>query len=188
VSFVVLSVQFCYTLLASECHGLRTEETRFGVGYQRTEISRADPTAHMQSDSVHSPCSWLNHMVGITAHDSLLQEYESWWQQVGYAISDGVDRSGTPWLRMFDTTGMRVDEILYSPEYWRMLRKGYGLGVVWRAFKEESLLPSLLLIYITSFYDCGLSCPYTVSLSTALPISKYGRDQRPLSSQFVAPG
>ncbi len=113
-------------------------------------------------------------MVGITAYDSLLQEYESWWQDGGYAISDAVDRSRTPWLRMFDTAGVRVDEILYSPEYWRMLKKGYGLGVVWRAFKDESLLPSLFLIYITSFYDCGLSCPYTVSLSTALPISKYG--------------
>ena len=33
---------------------------------------------------------------------------------------------------------------------------------------------SFLLLYITSFYDCGLSCPYTVSLSTALPLSKYG--------------
>ncbi len=28
--------------------------------------------------------------------------------------------------------GARVDEILYSPEYRRMLGKGYGLGVVWR--------------------------------------------------------
>lgn len=128
----------------------------------------------MHSDFVRFPCSWLNHIIGTTAHDRVLKEYETWWQQAGCAISDAVDRSRTPWLRMFDTAGKRVDEILYCSEYWSMLKKGYALGVVWRAFKDESLVPSFLLIYITSFYDCGLSCPYTVSLSTALPISKYG--------------
>jgi alkylation response protein AidB-like acyl-CoA dehydrogenase len=75
---------------------------------------------------------------------------------------------------MFDTAGKRVDEILYPPEYWRMLKRGYRSGVLWRAFRDQSLLPSFLLIYLTSFYDPGLSCPYTVSLSTALPLSKYG--------------
>ncbi len=44
------------------------------------------------------------------------------------------------------------------------------------ALKDESLLPSLLLIYIALFYDCGLSCPYTVSLSTA-PVEVIERKQ-----------
>jgi len=128
----------------------------------------------MPVDFVHSPCKLLHDMVGSTAYDAVLQEYEAWWEREGRGMSDAVDRAGTPWIRMFDAAGKRVDEILYSPEYWRMLKRGYGSGVLWRAFRDRSLLPSFLLIYLTSFYDSGLSCPYTVSLSTALPLSKYG--------------
>lgn len=75
---------------------------------------------------------------------------------------------------MFDRSGVRVDEILYSPEYWRMLRHGYQIGLLWRVFEEKSVVPAGLGIYVTSFYDPGLACPYTVSLGTAVPLSKYG--------------
>lgn len=121
-----------------------------------------------------SPSAFLRNLIGPTEYDSVLQDYEQWWKREGQAISDGVDRARTPWIKMFDNTGKRVDQILYPTEYWRMLQKGYRTGVLWRAFKDRSLLPSFLLIYVTSFYDSGLSCPYTVSLSTALPLSKYG--------------
>lgn len=128
----------------------------------------------MHLDFVRSPCALLQNMVGSTPYDGVLKEYEAWWEQEGGAISDAVDRAHTPWVRMFDVAGKRIDEILYPPEYWRMLKRGYRSGVLWRAFRDQSLLPSFLLIYLTSFYDPGLSCPYTVSLSTALPLSKYG--------------
>jgi acyl-CoA dehydrogenase len=128
----------------------------------------------MPFDILHSPSALLRHLIGPPAYDSTLQEYESWWKQEGQAISDAVDRGRTPWVRMFDVGGKRVDEILYPPDYWRMLHQGYKAGVLWRAFQDHSLLPSFLLIYLTSFFDSGLSCPYTVSLSTALPLSKYG--------------
>lgn len=128
----------------------------------------------MNLDIIRSPCSFLNGMIGSTAHDEALREWESYWGKEGRAISEAVDRAGTPRVRMFDAAGKRVDEILYAPEYWHLLKKGYRSGVLWRAFEDNSLLPSFLLIYLTSFYDCGLTCPYTVSLSTAVPLSKYG--------------
>jgi acyl-CoA dehydrogenase len=129
----------------------------------------------MQFDILRSPHAFLREMLGPTSYDSDLKDYEAWWEQEGRAISDAVDRGGTPWVRMFDAAGRRVDEILYPPEYWRMLKKGYRSGVVWRAFKDNSLLPSLFLLYLSAFFDCGINCPYTVSLSTALPLSKYGQ-------------
>jgi len=128
----------------------------------------------MPFDFVRSPYALLQDMVGPTPYDGVLKEYEAWWEQEGRAISDAVDRAQTPWVRMFDTAGKRVDEILYPPDYRRMLKQGYRSGVLWRAFRDQTLLPSFLLLYLTSFYDCGLSCPYTVSLSTVLPLSKYG--------------
>jgi hypothetical protein len=80
---------------------------------------------------------------------------------------------GTPSLRMFDRVGRRIDEIPYPPAYWQILRRGYEAGAVWRAFEAHSLIPSYLLGYVTSFYDPGLYCPYTVSLATAVPLHKY---------------
>ncbi|MFZ0592705.1 MAG: acyl-CoA dehydrogenase family protein [Bryobacteraceae bacterium] len=103
-----------------------------------------------------------------------LQEYEGWWEKEGQQISDAVDRAGTPWLRMFDRSGNRVDELLYSPEYWRMLKRGYTTGLLWRVLEENTFLPAGLGIYTTSFYDPGLACPYTVSLGTLIPLLKYG--------------
>jgi len=75
---------------------------------------------------------------------------------------------------MFDLLGRRVDEILYPPEYWTMLRHGYQSGLLWRVSEEKSMIPAGLGIYLTSFYDPGLACPYTVSLSTLVPLMKYG--------------
>jgi len=123
-------------------------------------------------DALGSPVQFLR-QVRIGADQDWLGEYEAWFEREGQGISDAVDRTGTPWLRMFDRWGARVDEILYPPEYWRMLKRGYRAGVLWRPFEQNSLLPAYLLLYVTGFYDAGLACPYTVSLSTVCPLSKY---------------
>ena len=127
----------------------------------------------MNFDVLRSPVQFLE-QTAVCANEAWLREYEAWFQREGQEISDAVDRAGTPWLRMFDRLGTRVDEVLYPPEYWRMLKHGYRAGVVWRAFERDSLVPSYLLLYATGFYDPGLACPYTVSLSTASPLLKYG--------------
>ena len=128
----------------------------------------------MRLDSIRSPSHFLRERAGPISCESVLKDYEGWWEREGRAISATVDRAGTPWVRMFDAAGRRVDEILYPADYRRMLLEGYRAGVIWRAFKENSLLPSLSLLYVTSFYDCGVTCPYGVSLSTAVPLSKCG--------------
>lgn len=128
-------------------------------------------------DVLRSPAQFLQ-QTGIRADHDWLRDYEKWFESEGQGISDAVDRAGTPWLRMFDQWGARVDEILYPPEYWRMLKRGYRAGVLWRVFgqtaERSSLIPAYLLLYATGFYDAGLACPYTVSLSTICPLSKYG--------------
>lgn len=136
----------------------------------------------MSFDALRSPAQFLQ-QDGISAHQDWLREYEAWFEREGQGISDAVDRAGTPWLRMFDRLGARVDEILYPPEYWRMLKHGYRAGVLWRLFEQNSLLPSYLLLYATAFYDPGLACPYTVSLSTVSPLSKYGGTE--LKARFL---
>jgi alkylation response protein AidB-like acyl-CoA dehydrogenase len=55
-----------------------------------------------------------------------------------------------------------------------MLKTGYKFGALWRSIEENALFPAGLSIYVTSFYDPGLACPYTVSLGTLLPLMKYG--------------
>jgi acyl-CoA dehydrogenase len=134
---------------------------------------------------VRSPSAFLRHHLAPLAPGAELEHYERWFISHGQAISDAVDRARTPWLRMFDISGRRVDEVCYPPEYWAMLRQGYRAGVVWRAFEQQSLLPSFQLIYLTSFFDPGLSCPYTVSLSTALPLDKYADAK--LKQRFLTP-
>jgi acyl-CoA dehydrogenase len=136
----------------------------------------------MKFDALRSPVQFLQ-QVGISADHAWLREYEAWFEAEGQAISDAVDRAGTPWLRMFDRWGERVDEILYPPEYWRMLQQGYRAGVLWRVVEQSSLLPAYLLLYITAFYDPGLACPYTVSLSTLSALSKYG--ETALKARFL---
>ncbi len=104
-------------------------------------------------------------------------KYEEEWEGRWKYVSEAVDRMGTVQLRMFDRWGNRIDELLYPSEYWDMLYAGYRAGVVGRAFKEGSLKPFYVLGYITSFYDPGVYCPYTVSISTALPLHKYGSEE-----------
>lgn len=121
-----------------------------------------------------SPLNFLQSRLQDIPHRDVLNAEEGWWKNEGVAISDAIDRAGTPWLRMFDRLGKRVDEILYPREYQVILRRGYRSGVVWRTLEEKSLIPSYLLIYNISFHDPGICCPYTVSLGTAVPLAKYG--------------
>ncbi|MGA2811857.1 MAG: acyl-CoA dehydrogenase family protein [Candidatus Acidiferrum sp.] len=107
-------------------------------------------------------------------HREMLETEEDWWKGEGVAISQAIDRAGTPWMRMFDRFGKRVDEILYPREYQTILKRGYRSGVVWRALEEKSLIPTYLLIYNISFHDPGICCPYTVSLGSTVPLAKYG--------------
>jgi acyl-CoA dehydrogenase len=129
----------------------------------------------MNFDALRSPVQFLQ-QTGIRADQDWLRDFETWFEREGQGVSDAIDQAGTPWLRMFDLFGARVDEILYPPEYWRMLRQGYRAGVVWRVFEQNSVIPAYLLLYVTGFYDPGLACPYTVSLSTASPLAKYGEE------------
>lgn len=128
-------------------------------------------TTH-QLENLQSPLLFLQSLCSVAPPD-WLREYACWWEKEGQDISDAVDRSGTPWLRMFDRSGTRVDEILYSPDYWRMLKRGYHAGPLWRVYEENTFSPAGLMIYLTSFHDPGLACPYTVSLGTLLPLLKY---------------
>ena len=125
-------------------------------------------------DTLRSPLSFLRSRLRHIPHCNVLGAEEGWWNNEGVAISDAIDRAGTPWLRMFDRLGKRGDEILYPREYQTILRRGYRSGVVWRALEENSLIPAYLLLYTISFHDPGICCPYTVSLGTAVPLAKYG--------------
>jgi acyl-CoA dehydrogenase len=128
----------------------------------------------VQFDTLQSPLRFLQSTLSGIRLPDWLQQYQCWWEKDGQGISDATDRAGTPWLRMFDLSGTRVDEILYPPEYWKMLRHGYQSGLIWRVSEEDSVFPAGLGIYVTSFYDPGLACPYTVSLGTIIPVMKYG--------------
>jgi alkylation response protein AidB-like acyl-CoA dehydrogenase len=128
----------------------------------------------MKDDVIRSPLAILKQYAEEIGDDHSLAEYEAWWRSEGVQISEATDSAGTPWLRMFDRKGERSDEILFAPDYWRMLKRGYAEGVLWRAFEQDSLLPAYRLLYLVSFFDPGLACPYTVSLSTAVPLAKYG--------------
>ena len=130
----------------------------------------------MSWERLSSPVAFLKQMLGALPCENVLREYEAFWETEGKPISETIDRAGTPWLRMFDRFGRRIDEILFPPEYWKLLRRGYKDGIVWRVFDEKSLISSYLLGYVTSFYDPGLYCPYTVSLATAVPLEKYGSE------------
>ena len=130
-----------------------------------------------------SPLTFLDHLID-PENKRVLQDYESWWLAEGVAISEAVDRAGTPGLRMFDQFGKRTDEILFPPDYWKMLKRGYETGAIWRAFEGDSLRTHYLIDYVTCFFDAGLGCPYIVSLSTTVPIRKYGTPE--LQEKFLA--
>ena len=128
----------------------------------------------MKLETIRSPLNFIESFIADEERVAVLREYESWWYAEGVAISDAVDRAGTPHLRMFDQFGRRTDEILFPPDYWRMLRKGYETGAIWRALEGNSLRMHYLIDYVTCFFDAGLACPYIVSLSTTVPLKKYG--------------
>jgi alkylation response protein AidB-like acyl-CoA dehydrogenase len=134
-------------------------------------------------DELCSPVSFLQSRLSEIQHLDVLEAEQAWWKAEGVAISDAIDRAGTPWVRMFDRSGKRVDEILYPREYQTMLRKGYRSGVVWRALEEKSLIPTYELMHTISFFDPGVCCPYTVSLGTAVPLAKYGSAE--LQARFL---
>ncbi|MDD5542156.1 MAG: acyl-CoA dehydrogenase family protein [Acidobacteriia bacterium] len=139
----------------------------------------------MSYASVNTAVGFLKHLQVSIQQEPRLRDYEAWWTSQGDAISESIDRAGTPWLRMFDQWGQRIDEILYPPEYWTMLKRGYRAGAVWSCFEDKSPLSSYLIGYVTAFHDPGLYCPYTVSLSTAIPLSKYGTPE--LRARFLEP-
>jgi acyl-CoA dehydrogenase len=132
---------------------------------------------------LRSPSDFLHSNLRDIPHRDVLVAEELWWKTEGLPISDAIDHAGTPWLRMFDRLGKRVDEILYPPEYQTILKRGYRAGVVWRALEEKSLIPTYLLMHTISFHDPGICCPYTVSLGTAVPLAKYGSAE--LQSRFL---
>jgi alkylation response protein AidB-like acyl-CoA dehydrogenase len=128
----------------------------------------------MRLDILRSPTQFLEHFLGNVPDLAAGRADEAWWESEGKNISASIDRDGTPWMRMFNQFGERVDEVLFPPEYWKMLRRGYQSGVVWRAFEQNSFFSTCALMYGTAFYDPGVGCPHTVSLATALPLVKYG--------------
>jgi acyl-CoA dehydrogenase len=134
-------------------------------------------------DALRTPLHFLDTRLPSIPHREVLEADAAWWRAEGLPISDTIDRAGTPWLRMFDRLGKRVDEILYPSEYQTILRRGYRSGVIWRALEEKSLIPTYLMIYNISFHDPGVCCPYTVSLGTAVPLAKYGTPE--LQSRFL---
>jgi len=128
-----------------------------------------------QLDNIHLPLQYLKDNHFLKPHENVdhLEDYQAWWRSEGIDISRTVDQHGTPWLKMFDKQGKRVDQIMYPSEYWKMLAKGYDDGIIWRSFDEQSLYSFFRMGYICAFYDGGILCPYTVSMSTAAPIHKY---------------
>lgn len=134
-------------------------------------------------ESLNSPLSFLGSLIADADQLAALKDYESWWLAEGMSISEAVDRAGTPWLRMFDQFGKRTDEILFPPDYWKMLKKGYQTGAIWRSFADNSPRMHYLIDYVTCFFDAGLGCPYIVSMSTAVPLKKYGAPE--LQAQFL---
>jgi|GEM_PF-6665568 len=136
-------------------------------------------------EALPSPTRFLQAMGVPLPIRAELEELEAWWEAEGKDISTMIDRMGTPWLRAYDRFGHRIDEILYPPDYRRMLLQGYRAGAVWRAFEGEGLAATFLIGYVTAFYDAGLYCPYTVSLATALALRKYGDPA--LQARFLPP-
>ena len=135
------------------------------------------------SDPFSTPLAFLGDRLGDIPDAAALTAYEHWWTTQGQLVSETVDRAGTPWLRMFDRAGTRIDEICFPPDYWTMLRKGYRQGIISRVFEQNSVLPFYRIGYITAFHDPGLYCPYTVSLATAVPLEKYGSET--LKARFL---
>ncbi len=128
----------------------------------------------MSKDLLASPTALLREALDPVGDETRLAEYEQWWERTGSPISASIDRAGTPWLRMFERSGERIDLIQFEPDYGVLLRRGYREGIVWRVFADNDLLPFFRLGHVAAYYDPGLYCPYTVSMATAFCLSKYG--------------
>lgn len=136
----------------------------------------------MRAELILSPTNFLEH--AFKSEYPYLAKYETFWEEDGRAISTAVDSAGTPWLKQFDRFGNRIDQISFPPDYWRMLYEGYKVGAIWRGF-DHALRESFMVGYVTSFYDPGLYCPYTVSLSTAAVVAKYAAPD--VRARFLTP-
>ncbi len=127
----------------------------------------------MEREQAGSPTALLAHWRGPDMPEPW-RAYERWWHETGRPMSATVDRAGTPPLAMYDRFGERIDAIAYPAGYRELLLRGYREGVVADAIDQGSLLRGFALGYITSYFDPGLYCPYTVSLGTAVALYKYG--------------
>jgi alkylation response protein AidB-like acyl-CoA dehydrogenase len=121
-----------------------------------------------------TPLAYLKHQLGALPCEDALTAYQQWWETTGRALSETIDRWGTPTLRQHDRFGQRVDEIVLPAGYPELVQEGYKHGVVWRVIEQQDWASSFALGYLTAYYDAGLYCPHTVSLSTAVPLAKYG--------------
>ncbi len=105
-----------------------------------------------------------------------LAALEAEWRERGLAVSATVDRAGGARLHPHDRQGRCVDRVEWPAGYRELLQRGYAAGVVADAHATGSLLPGYRIGYLTSFFDPGLYCPYTVSLGTSIALAKYGDD------------
>jgi len=53
-------------------------------------------------NALRTPLIFLQSRLQDLPHRDVLDSEEAWWKNEGVAISDAIDRAGTPWLRMFD--------------------------------------------------------------------------------------
>lgn len=123
------------------------------------------------------PSAFLSEELGLTLPERVYA-YQAWWETEGAAISIAIDRLGTPHLRQFSPTGERIDEILYPPSYAYLLGAGYSAGILYEVAERHDWRLSFQLGFITSYYDPGLYCPYTVTFSAWVPIYKYYTGER----------
>ena len=59
-----------------------------------------------------TPLAYLKQQLGAPPCEDALTAYQQWWATAGRALSETIDRWGTPTLRQHDRYGQRVDEIL----------------------------------------------------------------------------
>ena len=144
----------------------------------------------MDLQSLKSPLRFLGELVPASQL-APLKDYESWWLTEGTVISEAVDRAGTPWLRMFDQFGKRTDEILFPPDYWKILKRGYQVGAIWRPFADDSKLTQDALPH--RLRDLLLRCRTRLSLhrfhvhNRAAEKVRYTGITRSLSAASAAP-
>lgn len=123
------------------------------------------------------PIAFLAEELGISASERTFA-YQAWWETEGFPIALAIDRMGTPHLRQFSAEGERIDEILYPPIYNYLLSAGYSAGILYEVAERHDWRLSFVLGFITSYYDPGLYCPYTVTFSAWVPIYKYYTGER----------